>query len=43
MRVFHTQKIEYIKQKHSIFFPKILYLVLYKHKIKQLTVGEKGP
>jgi hypothetical protein len=32
MRVFHTQKIEYIKEEDTIFFPKILNLVLYKHK-----------
>jgi hypothetical protein len=32
MRVLKTQKIEYIKQIHTIFFQKILNLVFYKHK-----------
>jgi len=42
MKVFHTQKIEYIKQKHTIFFPKILNLVFYKHKKKSIKYQVKS-
>ncbi len=40
MKVLHTQKIEHIKQKHTIFFPKILKLFFLNIKNHSLSINE---